>query len=105
MAPTEAAQEGSQGGRGLDHAAKSAGCPAGAQHVGVVDAVPASQGGSDQRHDLIAGVGPARGVAQVEVLFNQLGQAEVQGQGGQPGNGQQALVVEGDTDAVRVIVW
>ena len=36
-------QEGTQGGWRLDHAAESAGRPAGAQHVGVVDAVAASQ--------------------------------------------------------------
>ena len=43
MAPPEAAQEGAQGGRGLDHAAQDAGGPTAAQHVGVVDAVAASQ--------------------------------------------------------------
>ena len=108
VAPPEAAQEGSQGGRGLDHAADGAGRPAGAQHVGVVDAVAAGQGGSHQRHQLVAGVGPARGIAQVQVLLYQLRQAQVQGQGGrkdQPGVGHQAVVVEGDTDAVRMVAW
>ena len=68
----------------------------------------ARQGGSDQRHDLIAGVGPARGIAQVEVLFNQLGQAQMPGQGGrkdQPSIGHQAAVIEGDLDAVGVVAW
>ena len=41
--PPEAAQEGAQGGRRLDHAADGGSGPAGAQHVGVVDAVAASQ--------------------------------------------------------------
>ena len=36
-------QEGPQGGWRLDHAAESASRPAGAQHVGVVDAVAARQ--------------------------------------------------------------
>ena len=49
-------------------------------------------------HQRVAGVGPARGIAQ----------AQVQGQGGredQPGVGHQAVVVEGDTDAVRMVAW
>ena len=108
MTPTEAAQKGSQkgsqGGWGLDHAADSAGRPAGAQHVGVVDAVAAGQGGGHQRHQLVAGFGPARGIAQVQALLYQLRQ----GQGrrkDQTGVGHQAVVVEGDTDAVGVIAW
>ena len=108
MPPPEAAQEGPQGGRRLDHAAESAGRPASAQHVSVVDAVAAGQSGGHQRHHLVAGVGPARGVAQVEVHPDQLGQAEVQGQSGrkdQPGIGHQAVVVEGDTDTVGVVAW
>ena len=105
MAPPEAAQEGSQGGRGLDDAADGASRPSSAQHVGVVNAVSPGQCGGHQRQHLVAGVGSAWGIAQVEVLFNQLGQAEVLGQGGQPGNGQQAVFVEDDTDAVRVIAW
>ena len=43
LAPPEAAQEGPQGGWRLHHAAESAGRPAGAQHVGVVNAVAARQ--------------------------------------------------------------
>ena len=43
VAPPEAAQEGPQGGWRLDHAAESAGRPASAQHVGVVNAVAPSQ--------------------------------------------------------------
>ena len=46
MAPPEAAQKGAQGGWRLDYAADGASCPAGAQHVGFVNAVAASQGGS-----------------------------------------------------------
>ena len=40
VAPPEAAQEGPQGGWRLDRAAQGAGRPPGAQHIGVVDAVP-----------------------------------------------------------------
>ena len=84
----EAAQEGAQGGWRLDHTAESAGCPAGAQRIGVVDAVAARQCRCHQRHHLVAGVGSAWGPAQVQAPVNQLGQAQVQGQGGrkdQPG--------------------
>ena len=43
VAPPEAAQERPQRGWRLDYSAESAGRPAGAQHVGVVDAVAARQ--------------------------------------------------------------
>ena len=108
VAPAKAAQEDAQGGWRLDYAAESAGRPASAQRIGVVDAVAASQRGSDQRHYLVAGVGPARRIAQVQALLYQLGKAEVQGQGGwkeQAGVGHQAVVVEGDLDAVGVVAW
>ena len=108
MAPPEAAQEGPQGGWRLDHAAESAGRPAGAQRIGVVDAVAASQRGSHQGHNLVARVRPTRGIAQVEALLDQLGQAEMQGQGGgkdQPGIVDQAVVIEGDVDAVGGTAW
>ena len=44
MPPPEAAQEGAQGGWRLDRAARGAGRPPGAQHIGVVDAVAAGHG-------------------------------------------------------------
>ena len=77
VAPAKAAQEGAQSGRSLDHAADGAGRPAGAQHVGVINAVASSQSGSHQSHDLVAGVGSARCIAQVQVLLDQLRQAQV----------------------------
>ena len=106
VAPPEAAQEGPQGGWRLDHAAESAGRPAGAQHVHVVDAVAARQRGSHQGHHLVAGVGSARRVPQVEALLDQLGQAQVLGEGDrkeQPGIDDQAVVIKGDLDAVGVL--
>ena len=51
---------------------------------------------------------PARRAAEVEVLPEELGQAKAQGEGGgkdQPGIGHQAVVVEGDLDAVGVVTW
>ena len=41
MAPPEAAQEGAQGGGSLSRETEHAGGPAGAQHIGVVDAISA----------------------------------------------------------------
>ena len=106
VAPAKAAQEGAQGGGRLDHTAQGAGCPAGAQRIGVVDAVAARQRRCHQRHHLVTGVGSAWGPAQVQAPVNQLGKAEVQGQGGgkeQAGIVDQAVVVEGDVDAVEVV--
>ena len=57
---------------------------------------------------LSPGVRPARRIAQVEVLLDQLGQAQAPGEGGrkdQPGIGHQAVVVEGDLDAVGMVRW
>ena len=88
MAPPEAAQEGAQGGVSFSPETENAGGPAGAQRIGVVYAVAARQRGSDQGHHLVAGVGPAGGIDKVEVLLEELGQAQAQGEGGrkdQPG--------------------
>ena len=57
---------------------------------------------------IILSPGLARPGAQAQVPVNQLGQAEIQGQGGwpdQPSVGHQAAVVEGDVDAVGVLKW
>ena len=108
VAPPEATQEGPQSGRRLDHAAQHPPGATGTQRISVVDAVAASQSGGHQRHQLVAGVGPARGISQVEVPVNQLGQAEAPGQGGrqeQPGIVYQAVVVEIDADAVGGLKW
>ena len=77
VAPPEAAQEGTQGGWRLDHAADGAGRPAGAQHVGVVNAVATGQRRGHQRHHLVAGVGTTQCIAQAQMTVNQLGQAQV----------------------------
>ena len=49
---------------------------------------PPAQRGGDQRHYLVAGVGPARRITQVQALLYQLGKTEVQGQGGLGGAGR-----------------
>ena len=96
------------GGWRLDRAAQGAGGPPGAQHVGVVDAVATSQRRRNQGHHLVARVRPARGAAKVEMVVDQLGQAQAPGQGGrkdQTGIGHQAVIVEGDLDAVGMVRW
>ena len=48
----------------------------------------------------------ARGAAKVEMVVDQFGQAQAPGQGGrkdQPGIGHQAVIVEGDADAIGVV--
>ena len=68
----------------------------------------ASQRGGDQRHYLVAGVGPARRITQVQALLYQLGKTEVQGQGGweeQAGIVHQAMVVKEDADTVGIVLW
>ena len=108
MAPPEAAQEGAQGGGRLSRETENAGGPAGAQRIGVVDAVATGQRGGHQRHHLVTGVGSAFCMAQVQAPVNQLGQAKAQGEGGrknQPGIGHQAVIVEGDADAVGLVAW
>ena len=63
-------------------------------------------GGGHQRHQLVAGVGPAWAAPQAEVPVHQLGQAQMLGQGGrkdQTGVGHQAVVVEGDPEAVGTV--
>ena len=108
MTPAEAAQEGAQSGRCLDHAADGGGRPAGTQRISVVDAVATGQSGGHQRHQFVAGVGPAREISQVNVKVHQFAQTQAQGQGGrqdQPGVGHQAVIIEGDTDAVWMVAW
>ena len=108
MAPPEAAQEGAQGGWSLDRAAQGAGRPPGAQRIGVVDAVAARQRRRNQSHHLVAGVGPPRRAAEIEVMAYEFPQTQVLGEGGrqdQAGIGHQAGVVEGDANTVGVLKW
>ena len=80
----------------------------GKTHVALGLGLAPSQRGSDQRHHLVAGVRPPGGIAQVEALLDEFGQAEMPGQGGrkeQPRHWPQAAVVEGDLDPVGVVAW
>ena len=108
MAPLETAQERTQRGWRLDHAAQHLlGSPS-AQRVGVVDAVTTGQRRRYQGHHLIANVGPTRRISQVNVVVHQLAQSQALGQSDrkdQPGIGHQAMIVKGDLDAVGVVAW
>ena len=83
--------------------------PAGAQHIGVVDAVATGQRGGHQRHHLVTGVGSACScMPRSQAPVNQLGQAKRRARvdwKNQPGIGHQAVIVEGDADAVGVAAW
>ena len=86
----------------------SASRPAGAQHVGVVNAVAASQRGCHQGQHLVARVRPPRRISEVNVVVDEFTQTQVLGEGDrkeQPGIGHQAVVVKGDLDPVWVVAW
>jgi hypothetical protein len=79
---------------------------ASAQPVGVVDPLPAGQGRVDKGHGLVADVGRAGRLAEVEVGVEQLAEPEPLGQAGgkdQAGIGDGMVVVEGDGDLVRAM--
>lgn len=106
VAPAEAAQERAQRGGCLDVDARDPSGATGAQGVGVVDAVAARERGEHEAQELVADVGPAHRVAQVEVLIDELLQAQVLHQGGrqqEPGIGHQAVIVEGRVESVEAV--
>ena len=72
VAPPEAAQESSQGGWRLDYTADGASCPAGTQHVGVVNEVAPSQRRGHQGQQLVSRVRPPRRVSQVRRGYRRL---------------------------------
>ena len=79
VATPEAAQESSQGGWRLDYTADGASCPAGTQHVGVVNEVAPSQRRGHQGQQLVSRVRPPRRVSQVDVAIDDFTQAQVLG--------------------------
>ena len=106
--PPETAQERPQGGWRLDYAADGASRPPGAQHVGVVNAVAASQRRRNQGQHLVARVRPPRRISKVNVVVDEFTQTQVMGEGDreeQPGIGHQAVVIKGDLDVVGVVAW
>ena len=108
MAPPEAAQERPQGGGRFDHAPQHRGGPPRTQRIGVVNAVAARQRRGHQGQHLVPGVGPPRRAAEIKVTVYEFPQAQVLGLGGrkeQPSIVDQAVVVEGDLDAVGVLKW
>ena len=108
VAPPETPQEGCQRGWRLDHTTQHPiGSPS-AQRVGVGDAVATGQGRGHQGQHIVPRVGTARGTAQVNMAVHQLAQFQVVRQRDrkdQPSIGHQAMIVEGDVDAVGVLKW
>ena len=108
VAPAEAAQEGPERGRRLHGAAEHAPGAAGAQRIGVGDAVAARERRGDQGQQLVAGVRPPRRVTEVEVGVRQFTEAEPAGERGGEQQARvvhQAVVVEGDVYPVGVARW
>ena len=108
VAPPEAAQEGTESGGRFDHAPQHRGGPPRTQRIGVVNAVAARQRRGHQRQQLVSRVRPPRRIPEVEVMVNEFTQAHALGEGGrkeQPSIVDQAVVVEGDLDAVGVVAW
>ena len=104
MAPTETPQERTQRGRRLDHTAQHLLGPASAQRVGVVDAVATGQGRRHQGQHLVPSIRTTRCISQVNVAVHQFAQTQVMGQRDrqdQSGVGHQAVIVEGDLDALK----
>lgn len=98
VAPRERTQEGAHRRRRGDAVAEHGAGGAGAQGVDIVDAVTAGQGAHDQGQALVGHMRLPGGRAEVDVVLEQLGQAQPAGQAGrrqQPGIGDQARVVEG----------
>ena len=105
MAPAEAAQEDTEGGRRLDRATQHARRPAGAHGIGVGDAVAARERRGDQGQQLVAGVRPPRCVTEVEAAVGELLQTEMLGERGREQQARvvhEAVVVEGDLYPVGV---
>ena len=82
MAPGEAAQERPQRGRRRHRVAEHRLGGPGPQRIGVVDGVAPREGGVDEGHGLVAYVGVAERITEVDMFFEQFGQAEMPGQGG-----------------------
>ena len=107
-APPKTPQKGTQRGWRLDRAAQHPiGSPS-AQRVGVVDAVAAHQRRRHQGQQLVAGIRPTRRSSQINVVVDEFTQTQALGQSDrkdQPGIGHQAVVIEGDLDAVGMVKW
>jgi hypothetical protein len=106
VAEGERAQERAQGGGGHHPVAEDLAGGAGAQYVGVVDAVAAGDHRLGQGEQLAPGAVGAGAVAKVDELIDDLLDAEPLGQRrgeDQPGVGDRVGVVEGDGQGVGTV--
>ena len=79
-----------------------------AQRVGVVHAVATSQRRRHQGQELVSRIRLTWRIYQVNVVIHQFPQSQMMGQGDrkdQPSIGHQAVVIEGDVDAVGMLQW
>jgi hypothetical protein len=79
---------------------------ASAQPVGVTDPLAPGQRGVDQGHGLVADVGRAGRLAEIDMGRQQLAEHQPLGQAGgkdQAGVGDGMVVVEGDSDPIRAV--
>ena len=108
VAPPETAQERPQRGWRLDQTPQHLlGSPS-AQRVGVVDAVATGQCRGHQGQELVSRIRPTWRISQVNIVVHQLAQSQMMGQSDrkdQPSIGHQAMIVEGNVDAVGVLKW
>ncbi len=116
VAPPETAQESAQSlasrKRGVDGALTvpprvQAVPPVRNASASSMQSPPASAEATSVMH-LVAGVGPPRRTAEIEVIVYEFPQAHVLGEGGwqeQAGIGHQAVVVKGDANTVGVVAW
>ncbi len=105
-APGERAQERPQRGRRGDAVAEDLAGGAGAQPIGVTDPLAAGQRRVDQGHGLVADVGRAGRLAEIDMGGEQLTEHQPLGQAGgkdQAGVGDGMVIVEGDGDLIRAV--
>ena len=104
VAPAEDAQERAQRGGRLDPEAEHESGATRAQRIGVVDVVATRERRHDQRQDLVVDVGAAGLRPQVDVLVDQLLQAQVMGERRRQDQARirhQPVVIEGRVDPVE----
>ena len=106
VAPCQAAQERAHRGCRLDPEPEHPARVARAQGVHVVDVVAARERRHHEGQHLVADVGPAHPLAEVEVLVDEGAEAEVMGERGRQDQariGHQAVIVERGIDPVEAV--
>ena len=106
VAPAEAAQERAQGRCRLDPEAEDPARAAGPQRGRVIDAVTARERGHHERHELVARVGSTGLLPEIEVLLDEIVQAQMLSQRGrqqEAGVGHELRPVERGVNPVEAV--